>query len=367
MSDIAKSILGGGWSLVAGWILPTAVNIFLFGIFILPSLHGISLADELSRASIGQRSLAALAASVVVGLILSALQVPLYRILEGYLFWPQGLAGKSRGRQVRAKQFLADRQEWLRLRALEAKGPLKKPEDQKKYAQLAANEEVQRRAKRDEARTKVQRALLAERLRRYPVDEGQIVPTRLGNAIRRHEEYGYQRYVLDSQALWYELTAAAPKQLSQQVDAARTGVDFFVCLLYGNLLVALVALVSLSANHAHYLTLTVTAAALIALSFLWYRLAVVTTDDWALAVRALVDVGRKPLAQSLGLNLPKELSQEREMWRRYCRFVRRPYDDHRPPNLDEFRRGRSQTANQRFIRRSPRFTTASPRIRRRER
>jgi hypothetical protein len=126
MSDIAKAILGGGWSLVAGWILPTAVNVFLFGIFVMPSLSGISLIDELSRASIGQRSLAALAAlaaSVVIGLILSALQVPLYRILEGYLFWPQGKANKSRDRQVRAKELLADRQEWLRLRGLQRKGP----------------------------------------------------------------------------------------------------------------------------------------------------------------------------------------------------------------------------------------------------
>ncbi len=336
MSDIAKSILGGGWSLVAGWILPTAVNVFLFGIFVLPSLRGISLADELSKTSIGQRSLVALAVSVVIGLILSALQVPLYRMLEGYLFWPQWLASKSRARQVRSKELLSGRREWIRLRALEAKGSLTQ-EDQQKLTALAADRDVQRSAKRDKSRTKVQRALLAERLRRYPVDDGQIAPTRLGNAIRRHEEYGYQRYRLDSQALWYELSAAAPKQLTQQVDAARAGVDFFVCLLYGNMVVALIAFVSLSNNHANYLTLLVTSVILIAATTLWYQLAVVTTDDWALAVRSLVDVGRKPLAEALSLNLPKELSQEREMWSRYSKSVRQPYDDRRPPNLDEFR------------------------------
>ena len=339
MSDIAKSILGGGWSLVAGWILPTALNIVLFAILVLPSLHGIPLADELSHASVGQRSLVALGGAVVVGLTLSALQVPLYRVLEGYLFWPQWLASRSRGRQLRAKKLLAGRRDWLRLRVLEAKGPLIQ-EDQEKYVVLQADRRVQRLAEKDETRTKVQRALLAERLRRYPVDDGQMAPTRLGNAIRRHEEYGYQRYLLDSQALWYELTAAAPKQLTQQVDAARAGVDFFVCLLYGNLLVALIALISISDSHAQYLTLLVTSATPIAVSFLWYQLAVVTTDDWALAARALVDVGRKPLASALGLNLPKELSREREMWDRYCRSVRQPYNSRRPPELDEFRKGR---------------------------
>lgn len=192
-------------------------------------------------------------------------------------------------------------------------------------------------AKRDQARTTVQRSLLMERLRRYPVDDAQVAPTRLGNAIRRFEEYGYNRYRLDSQALWYELTSAASKQLSRQIETARAGVDFFVCLLYGQLLVAAVALASLAAPRPHYSTLLVTAAVLIVLTPAWYRLAWVTTDDWALAVRALVDLGRKPLAEGLGLRLPGELDQERQMWRLYCRMVRQPYDAERAAALDKFR------------------------------
>jgi hypothetical protein len=58
MSDIAKSILGGGWSLVAGWMLPAARNVFLFGILVLPSLRTIPLAAELSSASLFKAVLA---------------------------------------------------------------------------------------------------------------------------------------------------------------------------------------------------------------------------------------------------------------------------------------------------------------------
>jgi hypothetical protein len=54
-------------------------------------------------------------------------------------------------------------------------------------------------------------------------------------------------------------------------------------------------------------------------------------------VRALVDVGRKPLAKALALHLPNTLEREREMWQRYSRFVRQPYDDSRPAKLNEFR------------------------------
>ena len=257
-------------------------------------------------------------------------------MLEGYL-WLFGIARLRQSHHVRAKHLLQDRLDAIHLRALDSRSQLEKPEEKQRLATLSADQRLSRFAERDQARTTVQRSMLRERLRRYPVDDAQVAPTRLGNAIRRLEEYGYDRYRLDSQALWYELTAASPKPLSQQVDSARAGVDFFVCLLYGHLLVAAVALTSLAAPHPHYSTLLLTAAVLIVLTVAWYRLAWVTTDDWALAVRALVDLGRKPLAEGLGLRLPGELIQERKMWRLYCRMVRQPYEVGRFTALDEFR------------------------------
>jgi hypothetical protein len=332
MNDIAKGILTGGWSLVAGWILPTAINALVFGFFILPSLYSISLARHLGHASAQDQTLAVLAVAAVGGLVLSALQTPLYRVLEGYLLWPARIARKRREHYVNSMSILQKRLDAIYFRSLDDPAP----EDKQLLAELEADPDVSRFAKKDQARTTVQRALLAERLR-YPVDDKQVAPTRLGNAIRRHEEYGYNRYQLDSQALWYELTAAAPKPLSRQIDSARAGVDFFVCLLYGQLLVAVTALASLGAPHPHYWTLLVTAAVLVALTLVWYRLAWVNTDDWALAVRALVDLGRKPLAENLGLRLPRELDREREMWLRYCQMVLWPYDEDRAALLDEFR------------------------------
>jgi hypothetical protein len=336
MNDIAKGILAGGWSLLVGWILPTAINALVFGLFVLPSLHGVPIISSLSHSGAQERSLAILGVAVVGGLVLNALQVPLYRALEGYL-WPAGIARKNRDRQLAAKHLLQDRIDAIRLRALNDKSQLESPEDKQRLAELSADPKVNKFAKRDQARTAVQRSLLRERLRRFPVDDDQVAPTRLGNAIRRLEEYGYNRYRLDSQALWYELTAAASKQLSHQMDTARAGVDFYVCLLYGQLLVAAMALVSLAAPHPHQTTLVVTAGILIALTPFWYRLAWLTTDDWAYTVRALVDLGRKPLAEGLGLSLPDTIDEERKMWRQYSRMVRQPYGAERAKALDEFR------------------------------
>jgi hypothetical protein len=70
---------------------------------------------------------------------------------------------------------------------------------------------------------------------------------------------------------------------------------------------------------------------------IWYQLAWRTTDDWALAVQALVDLGRKPLAENVGLRLPRELDREREMWSQYSQMVLYPYDTDRAACLDAFR------------------------------
>lgn len=202
--------------------------------------------------------------------------------------------------------------------------------------QLRADAELATMAKRDKRLTAWQRALLRERLRRYPVGDQQVVPTMLGNAIRRLEEYGYERFRLDSQTLWYELEAVAPEHLIKQVDLARTGVDFFVSLLYGHLIVALLAAATFIISVRPHWTLLATALVLGALAPIWYRLAVHSTDDWSQAVRALVNLGRKPLAESLGLCLPETIEKERRMWELTSKLARLPYHE-RAAELDIFR------------------------------
>lgn len=207
LSDIAKGILAGGWSLIAGWILPTAINLLLFLGLILPSMHGIKIADDVLHESLAQRSLMLLAASAVIGLVLNALQTPLYRILEGYLLWPPGLARIRRKHHLDAKAALA-----ARIGALPRHGAVGEGSSTPSDRSFPARPGIGIRTffQQDDCnRTAVQRALLRECLRRYPVDDRQVAPTRLGNAIRRLEEYGYQRYKLDSQTLWYQLTGTA--------------------------------------------------------------------------------------------------------------------------------------------------------------
>ncbi|MFE2738547.1 hypothetical protein [Streptomyces sp. NPDC059349] len=288
MGDIAKGVLGGGWALLVGWILPAALNLVVFALAVAPSLRRPTVFGPLWPAPGRPTPLALLVAACLLGLVLNALQTPLYRLLEGYLLWPQG----AYRRGIRVQKNRRD-----------------------KVKSLTHGEGV----------PPIRRALLAEKLSRYPADDDQIAPSRLGNAIRRFETYGYDRYCLDTQVLWSELTSAAPEMANKQVHTARTNVDFFVALLYGHGVMAATAFASLAAAHANRPVLVVTALALIVLMPLWYRSAVAATDEWASAVRALVNLGRKPLADGLGLLLPKRLDDERAMWKLVTRMSNRPY------------------------------------------
>ncbi|GAA2474155.1 hypothetical protein [Streptomyces longisporus] len=335
MGDIAKGVLGGAWAMLVGWIMPSGVNLAIFWLIIAPELRHVSSVARMRLASGTSASVTLLVGSILAGLILHALQNTLYRILEGYMLWPRRLYQYGCARQLQVKRNLRDRAAFMRLERREQDGSLR-PEGAEQLAQLRANSRTAQLANRDRARTAAQRAILQEKLARYPVNDEQVAPTRLGNAIRRLEEYGYDRYRLDTQVIWHELTGAAPDSTRRQVELTRTRVDFFVALLYGHGAVALSGLVVLSASTHPAVHLALAAACLTGLIPLWYRAAVSATDEWAAAVRALVNLGRKPLAESLGFSLPVTVAEERAMWTLVCRLSRLPYHE-RAASLDQYR------------------------------
>jgi hypothetical protein len=341
MSDLVKGVLGGGWSLLVGWLLPAGLNVLAFAFVVLPLAYP-------ARKPAGDALVLGVAA-IVVGLLLAAVQTPLYRLLEGYVGWrpsaaPRrglarltlaGLLHGARERQLRRRRVLLGRLDLVELTALEAAGRLT-GEDAERLAEVRDDPELARYRGGDAQRTAAQLGLVRERLARYPVDEAQVVPTRLGNAIRRLEEYGYDRYRLDSQRMWHELTAVAPERAAKQVEQSRTTVDLLVCLLAGNVLVAVVAGVLAVTTGRHRWLLAGVAVALLVLARAWYEVAVQATDDWAAAVRALVNVGRAPLADALALSLPPTIGAEREMWGLVASLMARPYHPRRAA-LDRYR------------------------------
>lgn len=289
MADLVNSVLGGARSLIVGWILPVFVSLQIINLLILPELSQTRFITKFAHESSASQQLAFLAIAVVSGLVLAAIQSPLYRILEGYTLWPRKIADhRTKKHQARRRRL---------------------DEEYNAIAQTGSG---------------VRAGLLYERAARYPVKEEQFAPTTLGNAIRRFETYAGDRYQLDSQLLWHHLTAAAPDRAITSVDNARTNVDFFVSFLYGGALIAALGIgVTLSDARSARSALAIVIGVLIAA--ICYKLAVIATDEWSAAVRALVDHGRGQVAAAFGLTIPAGFDDERYMWRAVNTLVRRPY------------------------------------------
>lgn len=318
MTGLVQGALSGGRALLVGWALPSLINVLILGFVVMPKLSNFaSLGTEK-----GQAAIFGLVATAVLGLVLAALQAPLYRVLEGYRGWPAWLANLRRRHHLARKHLLRNRVDALVLTRGEREGHLG-PAEGPVLAAFRGHPILSRHLSADIRKGDAWFAMLNEQLHRYPLDDRQVTPTRLGNAIRRFEEYGYDRYRLDSQALWHELNAAVPDMARQQTDDARMSVDFFVSLLYGHLLVIAAAIADLTIGHVERPWLVAaTIAVLPPLMLLWYRLAVVATDEWAGAVRAMVNLGRHPLATALGLTVPSKVEEERAMWHLASDLVR---------------------------------------------
>ena len=335
MTAIITSLLGGGWELVAGWVLPTALNSVLFGVLVLPVFRHISWLQSMAEASGPEKALALLATAVIGGLVLSALQTPLYRVLEGYRGMPPRTRQWRIHRHIERKHRLDERLRFARFAFREANGA-RREGDAAELAKLRDDPALSKIPEAKRELSPVTISLLAEKCRRYPVADGQVLPTLLGNAIRRFEEYGYDRYRLDAVTMWNALVGAVPDSVRKRVDASRVGVDFFICLIYGQLILAVCGIAALVAAPGHPAGPILAVAMPVALIPIWYRLAVEATDEWAAAFRGLVDIGRKPLADALGLVLPPSLEQERRMWELQSRLSRRPYSAS-DAELDRFR------------------------------
>jgi hypothetical protein len=299
VSDIVKGVFGGVWPLLVGWIVPTALILVVFGIVVLPSLGSVAVFEDLEAATAETQAIVLLASSVLVGFILSCLQTPLYRVLEGYLGWPSALRA-TRIRRHKARRKLL----------------------QEELAEQGAS---------------LSQAKVLEAFLRYPDDDSQVAPTRLGNAIRRFEFYGQNRYMIDSQYLWFQLRASAPDALAKEIDTARAGVDFFICVCYLSGALAIASVGGLVADMDRWLGLVALAAGAVVSAIAAYRGAVLATDGWAAGVRAMVDLGRTRLAASLCLAIPEKLEDERRMWLAVGWLTVYPYDDQAASAIDEFR------------------------------
>ena len=305
MADILKGFTGTSFVFLVAWIFPSAALVGLVAVFVSPVWEQVGLPKVTSALDSPTALLVMAFVAVSFGLLGSAASTPLYRVLEGYT-WPERIQRWAVDRRRRERIALVGRYEQVG-----------------KTSSRLSNQ-------------------LYERLSHYPASDDELVPTRLGNAIRVLELYGANRYCLDSQTWWTELYSVVPAPIRQEVDGARAVVDFFVAALYVTALFAILALATFATELAlgsstPSWTLLALGIACLGLPFIWYRVAIWACSYWRSAVQAMVNVGRAPLASSLGFRLPRSIEQERELWQMATDFVNSPFQGDLAKALDKYR------------------------------
>jgi hypothetical protein len=306
MADLIKTLSENIWKFVYAWVLPACIAVGTFVLLVFPALEDVSVFHglvETTNRNIASRSiglfLICLAIALVLALLLALNSTPLYRLLEGYA-WPKWAFEAGRKRQI-------DR--WKKL----------------KETAFSPTEERDNRARQQ---------IAWGRLKEYPEDEKSLLPSRLGNAIKAFESYGNDRYGLDSQTLWYELTTVAPDNLRKDEQEARSIVDFFVCSIYLSAAYTFLAiLIGIAQQDLRSFITGLVAALLVPFT---YSRAVKSTQQWRSVVQALVNIGRINLARSLNLRIPPILEDEKRMWQAFTGFVYWGHEEY-VKQLEEFR------------------------------
>ena len=265
-------------------------------------------------------------ATLLVALFLHPLQFAMTQLLEGY--WgnsPVAISAmklrivhyRKRQRQL-IKQIgqrrIALQEQYDRLFASDSKPQGTAREGDDPYER---NEEVRKRNKEislpqskhgDPLMVHVVSIDAADkRLQRYPEERSRVMPTRLGNALRRFEDTAGSQYGLNAILTAPHFSLIAPDQHTQYLRDSRQQMDTTISLCTVSFLATIIAVVFLLTDGLWLLVSLVPYA----LAYIAYRAAVEAADEYATAVTTVIDLDRFQLYESLRINAPRNTKEER--------------------------------------------------------
>jgi hypothetical protein len=298
---VSPKDLGPRFNLVS--FLPTAFLLFfILGILALgPPFRDPRPSNLLTALNglDGVQVAALVIAVIIVASITQPLQLPLVRLLEGY--WQESAFGSalaSIGMEIHRR-----RQEWLVAYinedvpdpfAVRPSGGRVVQDMHREIRQAARNEWLGQ--------------LAARRLpTRYPSATENLLPTRLGNALRAAEDRAGQRYGLDTILTWPRLLPHLKSPLAEAVNDLRDQLDTAarICVI---LLLATLASALLLAPHGWWLLVPASTAFL---SWVAYHAAVRAAVAYGAQLQVAFDLGRFDMLRGLHLPLPANPELER--------------------------------------------------------
>jgi hypothetical protein len=144
---------------------------------------------------------------------------------------------------------------------------------------------------------------------------GDVLPTRLGNALRAAESYSgdRERWGVDAPFWWPRLYLIIPDSAREQVDDARASMDQMVVLSVLSVAFAAVA-VGFGIGGLQLAVWAWSAAGALVLFWLTYRSAIASAAVFGDLIRSCFDLYRTDLLARLGWPLPGSLPDERTLW-----------------------------------------------------
>ena len=152
------------------------------------------------------------------------------------------------------------------------------------------------------------RALEAARLSaKYPDVEADVMPTRLGNVLRRFESAAGQQYRLPIMSVAPHLALVAPPEQVAYLDGGRTEMDLSIRLCWLSML-ASACTVTLFWRTGWWIAI---AAVPYGSAYLFYRGSLIMATEYGTAIATLLDLNRFRLYASMGLAPVADTAAER--------------------------------------------------------
>jgi hypothetical protein len=293
--------------------------LYLYGLFAANAWRGpfepaqaLHAAENLSVA----RIVALLVAALLLGLVLHPFQFSMTQLLEGY--WGRSWIGLGLARRrimhyrrvVRALYEDATEANKAWKRAVAPDSTTRDmlagmdPQEREEWIDMLLDSESGDPIITDYLRAQALRAAL----RQYPDGWRRMMPTRLGNVLRRHEDKAGQQYGLDIVRIAPHLNLVALPEHRGYVDDCRKGLDLGVrlCVLFA---FATALSVVLLVRDGGWLLL---ALAPYGISYLAYRGATSSAHAYGTALSTLVDLDRFALYEQLHVPPPSSIHVERD-------------------------------------------------------
>ena len=155
----------------------------------------------------------------------------------------------------------------------------------------------------------------------FPESPEQVMPTRLGNMLRRYEAQAGTQYGLEALSVIPHLMLTAPDRHVAYVNDQRSQLDLAVRMSFMSMIACATALLFLWPHGFWILIAVIPYGA----AYLSYRGAVVAAGHYGSALDTLINLDRFSMYEQMGLELPAGTSQERIVNQRLMALLH--YDD----------------------------------------